>query len=387
MEKISSKLYNWASILEAKAREQAVTASTMPFIWPHYSLMPDVHWGMGATVGSVIAQRNAVSPAAVGVDIGCGMGAIRTNLMAKDLPESLAELRRDLEASIPVGFSQHDSRSFRNDGETNKGMKDLFSRFATLDPAVKDLEGKARKQIGSLGGGNHFIELCVAQDGAVWMMLHSGSRNIGKTLAEIHITKARGLQHNEALPDRDLAVFLAKTPEMEAYRRDLYWAQEYAFLNRTGMFELYKEIMIKHFPQVTFEAPIMCHHNYVREEMHFGEELFVTRKGAIFAGTGARGIIPGSMGTKSYIVTGLGNPDSLFSASHGAGRRMSRGRAKKEFTLEDLAKQTEGVECRKDQGVLDEIPGAYKDISKVMEYQKDLVHIDHELRQVMCIKG
>jgi tRNA-splicing ligase RtcB len=284
--------------------------------------------------------------------------------------------------------------------------------------------------VGTLGGGNHFIELCLDTgdcdyseeeprsrfglvrrchkgilalefdevecpqchgtgkvEPRVWMMLHSGSRNIGKTLAEIHMAVAQKLTHNTGLPDKDLAVFLSGTPEMEAYRHDLYWAQEYAFLNRKAMFEIYKQIMIEHFGKVKFEKPILCHHNYVSEENHFGEDLIVTRKGAISAQAGELGIIPGSMGTKSYIVRGVGNPESFCSASHGAGRRMSRGKAKRSFTLDDMIAQTAGVECRKDEAVLDEIPGAYKDIDQVMANQSDLVEIVAELKQVLCVKG
>jgi tRNA-splicing ligase RtcB len=240
-----------------------------------------------------------------------------------------------------------------------------------------------------LGGGNHFIELCLDETGQVWVMLHSGSRNIGKELAEFHIGIARGLAHNEDLPDRDLAVFLANTQEMLDYRHDLSWAQEYAFLNRQTMMDLVLSALKRHIPQlvVVGQEYITCHHNYVSEETHFGEQVLVTRKGAIRASKGIMGIIPGSMGTSSYIVEGLGNTESYESASHGAGRRMSRGEAKRHFTDADLAQQTEGVECRKDHGVLDEIPGAYKPIDQVMENQKDLVRIRHKLRQVLCVKG
>jgi tRNA-splicing ligase RtcB len=252
---------------------------------------------------------------------------------------------------------------------------------------VQNLDGKAWRQMGTLGGGNHFIELCVDSEGAVWMMLHSGSRNIGKELAEIHISIARKLAHNEELPHRDLAVFLAGTDEMTAYRHDLFWAQEYALLNREVMLALYRNVLRAFWPGVQFEWPIMCHHNYVAEEVHYGEAVLVTRKGAIRAGAGDLGIIPGSMGTKSYIVRGRGNPESFESASHGAGRRMSRGQAKKRFTRADLAEQTAGVECRKDLGVLDEIPGAYKSIDEVMASQRDLVEVVAELKQVLCVKG
>jgi tRNA-splicing ligase RtcB len=326
-------------------------------------------------------MKGAVSPAAVGVDIGCGMAALKTNLVARDLPDSLRALRLDLEAAIPVGFSWHD------EPVPGRQHDDLWEEFPSLTESVQGVFSKARLQLGTLGGGNHFIELCLDGDQAVWLMLHSGSRNIGKELAEVHIWRAKKLAHNVSLPDRDLAVFLAGTPEMQAYRRDLFWAQRYARANREVMLALAEEVLRRHFAKMQIELAVHCHHNYVAEEVHYGEEVLVTRKGAIRAGSGELGIIPGSMGTRSYIVRGLGNAESFESASHGAGRKMSRGAAKRRFSLADLEKQTEGVECRKDGGVLDEIPGAYKRIERVMEQQNDLVEIVAELRQVLCIKG
>ncbi|HET9155268.1 MAG TPA: RtcB family protein, partial [Myxococcaceae bacterium] len=320
-------------------------------------------------------------------DIGCGMGAVRTSLTSTDLPESLRGIRSDLEDAIPVGFDAHDQQVKPQDQRLKADVKDLLSGFADLDPAVKDLGGRAAKQLGTLGGGNHFIELCVDTESRVWLMLHSGSRNIGKTLAEVHMARAKMLKHNRALVDPDLAVFLAGTEEMAAYRRDLEWAQRYAMINRRLMFDLYMQVIRRHFPQVEFDEPVLCHHNYVAEETHHGEALLVTRKGAISARAGQLGVIPGSMGTRSYVVRGLGNPESLCSASHGAGRKMSRGEAKRQFNLKDLAAQTAGVECRKDGGVLDEIPGAYKRIEQVMEHQKDLVEVVAEQKQVLCVKG
>jgi tRNA-splicing ligase RtcB len=373
----------WASPheVESEALTQLRNVTALPWVFHHVAAMPDVHYGKGATVGSVIAMRGAVSPAAVGVDIGCGMGAVKTNLRASDLPESLRELRSDIEAAIPVGFASHEEvvRTPKADA--------LWEAFPKLTKEVQGLYSKARTQLGSLGGGNHFIELCLDTEDDVWLMLHSGSRNIGKELAEIHIAKAKKLAHNKHIPDRDLSVFLAGTPEMKAYRHDLFWAQTYARLNREVMIDLAADVLRFHFPQVVFEEAIFCHHNYVAEEVHYGEEVLVTRKGAIRAGRGELGIIPGSMGTRSYIVRGLGNPESFESASHGAGRRMSRGEAKRRFTVKDLADQTAGIECRKDGGVLDEIPSAYKPIERVMENQRDLVEVVAELRQVLCIKG
>lgn len=380
----------WTDIntVESTALDQLRNIAALPWCFHHVAVMPDVHYGKGATVGSVVAMKNAVSPAAVGVDLSCGMLAAKTNISAHDLPYSLVELRSKIEEVIPVGFSEHkEPDKTKNQRTINLANRLFKEEFSNLHPKVQDLFSKATKQVGTLGGGNHFIELCLDTKNKVWIMLHSGSRNIGKTLAEIHIAIARKLIHNQSLPDKDLAVFLSGTPEMEAYRRDLYWAQDYAILNRMTMLDLLKEVLIDFFPLVEFQDPILCHHNYISEETHFGEKVFVTRKGAIKAGLGDFGIIPGSMGSKSYIVKGLGNPDSYQSASHGAGRKMSRSKANQKFTLVDLREQTCGVECRKDRGVLDEIPGAYKDIEKVMDYQKDLVEIIEELKQVLCVKG
>jgi len=380
----------WARLeeVESGALDQLRNIASLPWVAHHVACMPDVHFGKGATVGSVVAMRGAVAPAAVGVDIGCGMAAVQTSLVADRLPDSLRELRLEIEEAIPVGFSQHD-RPVHGDApeKLKREARALMDRFGELTAKVQDLGGKAGKQLGTLGGGNHFIELCLDEAGRVWLMLHSGSRNIGKSLAEIHIARARHLAHNQVLPDRDLAVFLAGTPEMAEYRRDLYWAQEYARLNRAVMLWRYEEVLRRFFPDLTFGERVLCHHNYVAEETHFGEELVVTRKGAIRAGRGELGIIPGSMGTRSYIVRGLGCAESFESASHGAGRRMSRAKAKKTFSLEDLRAQTAGVECRKDGGVLDEIPGAYKDIDEVMKNQSDLVEIVATLKQILCVKG
>ena len=308
-------------------------------------------------------------------------GAVRTNLRAGDLPDSLRAVRLSIEAAVPVGFSAHD------EPVKTKLAADLWEEFPTLTDKVQGLFRRARTQLGTLGGGNHFFELCLDAEQQVWIMLHSGSRNIGKELAEIHMARAKKLAHNRDIPDRDLSVFLAGTPEMDAYRRDLFWAQRYARANRELMLELALGALREHFPQLVTGEAIFCHHNYVSEETHYGEEVLVTRKGAIRAGRGELGIIPGSMGTRSYIVRGLGCAESFESASHGAGRKMSRGEAKRRFSVKDLIKQTEGIECRKDSGVLDEIPGAYKSIERVMESQADLVEVVSELRQVLCIKG
>ncbi len=387
---VTAKLWAPISEVESQALDQIRNVASLPWV-AHVSVMADMHYGIGSTIGSVVAMRGAVSAAMIGVDIGCGVGAIRTSLSAKDLPDSLANLRSAIEAVIPVGFNSHEQmvkpigslEALALQNDINK----LWAGFEFLDPHVQTMKPKALRQLGTLGGGNHYIELCLDTEQHVWMMLHSGSRNIGKELAEIHIWRAKQLEHNASLPDKDLAVFLAGTPEMAKYRSDLYWAQNFAMLNRRVMFELYKNVLRTFFPQIEFEVPVLCHHNYLAEERHFGEDLFVTRKGAINASVGQMGVIPGSMGTKSYVVRGLGDPESLNSASHGAGRKMSRGVAKRHFTVADLEAQTLGVECRKDIGILDEIPGAYKDIDQVMRNQSNLVEIVAELKAVLCVKG
>ena len=378
---IPIKLWTDKSLVEESALKQLENIASLPWVFHHVAVMPDVHYGKGATVGSVIAMKDAVSPAAVGVDIGCGMIAARTNLKASDLPDNLKAIRHQIERDIPVSHNEH--------RVPQDGIKDftLGDAFTNLTPEVHYLRDKAMRQLGTLGGGNHFIELCLDTQQNVWMMLHSGSRNIGKTLADIHINKAKTLAHNADLPDKDLAVFLSKTPEMAAYRNDLFWAQVYAAMNRRMLLHLYFKALKRFFPQIELLETVACHHNYVSEETHFGEDVIITRKGAIDAGLGVMGIIPGSMGAKSFIVKGRGNPDSFCSASHGAGRKMSRTAAKKKFTKEDLAQQTLGVECRKDDNIVDEIPAAYKSIDEVMKNQSDLVTIIYELKQVLCVKG
>lgn len=374
---------------DAAAISQLRNVAELP--WVHgVRVMPDAHAGKGATVGSVIAMRDAVSPSAVGVDIGCGVAAVRTSLHETDLPDDLRSLRLALEAAVPVGFHAHAEPI----DTARLGLSDdtaFWGRFGGLHEGVQDRQGRARSQAGTLGGGNHFIELCTGQDGAVWLTLHSGSRNIGKEIAERHIGVAKQLAHNAGLPDSDLAVFLADTPQMAAYRRDLDWAQEYAARNRAIMLALVQRTVTDHFAalgrEVTFAPAINVHHNYVSTEVVDGVELLVTRKGAIRAGAGDLGMIPGSMGTGAYIVRGLGNPESYWSASHGAGRRMSRSKAKRQFTADDLAAQTVGIECRKDAGVVDELPAAYKDLDEVMAAQADLVEVVEKLDTRLCVKG
>lgn len=381
-DRIPIRMWTDPATVEDAAMQQLRNVTTLPWV-RGLAVMPDVHFGKGATVGSVVAMEGAVCPAAVGVDIGCGMTAVKTSLNASDLPDDLSGLRSKIEEKIPVGFSMHDE-------PVVDAADDHFrSGFKRVAEAVHDRRDRAVRQMGTLGGGNHFIEVCLDTEGVVWLMLHSGSRNIGKELAEYHISIARNLSHNRGLVDEDLAVFVTGTPEMDAYRHDLFWAQEYARRNRATMMTLLQMVIMEEFSgaRPTFGEVISAHHNYVAEERYDGIDLLITRKGAIRAGAGELGIIPGSMGTGSFIVRGLGNPASFNSASHGAGRKMSRNKARKMFTEADLASQTAGVECRKDKGVVDEIPGAYKDINDVIKRQGDLVEVVARLRQVVCVKG
>ncbi|WP_067488287.1 RtcB family protein [Actinomadura hibisca] len=388
--RVPIRMWTDPSTVEDVALEQLQNVSRLPWV-EGLAVMPDVHYGKGATVGSVIAMRDAVSPAAVGVDIGCGMTAVKSTLTLEDMPDDLGLLRSRLERAIPVGRHSHKEPVDPSalPGLKERGWYDFWKRFEELHPAVRGRLGRARAQLGSLGSGNHFCELCVDESGSVWLVLHSGSRNIGKELAEHHVEAARKLPHNQDLPDPDLAVFLAGTVKMDEYRHDLFWAQEYARRNRAVMIALAQQVVTKYFgaKRCKWGETISCHHNYVAEETYDGVELLVTRKGAIRAGAGDLGIIPGSMATGTYIVRGLGNKAAYDSASHGAGRKMSRNQARKVFTVDDLIEQTKGVECRKDGGVLDEIPGAYKDLESVMAAQSDLVEVVAHLRQLICVKG
>lgn len=394
-------LKSWTSGVEVEwdAIQQLRNIAALPILAGHVAVMPDVHLGKGATVGSVIPTRAAIIPAAVGVDIGCGMCAVRTELTASDLPDSLAALRSSIEARVPVGFNAHDEPvNTGRDGRrglmlenTGKALRDRFEKLRILDVLGRVDTGKVYRQLGTLGGGNHFIEICLDESNRVWVMLHSGSRNIGKTIGEAAITMAREVAErvDRRLSDMNLAWLDEGTPEFTTYVEALRWAQDYAAHNRDLMLHAVLTALNEAFGRevATAEHAVNCHHNYADVEEHFGEKMWITRKGAVSARAGQLGIIPGSMGAKSYIVRGKGNPDSYCSCSHGAGRRMSRGAAKRAFTVEDLKAQTAGVECRKDEGVLDEIPLAYKDIDRVMAAQADLVEVVHTLKQVMCIKG
>ena len=392
--------------------------SRLPCIYKHVALMPDAHLGKGSMVGSVIATKDAVIPATVGVDIGCGMMAVKTPFRSGILDRKMAEFRHEIERAIPVGFNDY-KEPVDESFEWNR-----WAEFKELHPGVQDRKHKAMKQLGTLGGGNHFIEVCLDTDDHVWLMLHSGSRNIGNEVATRHIATAKSLHDLNTLPAADLAYFVYGTPEFKAYWHDLDWAQRYAMKNReimmtrlvrsfNRMFGGSADTLVRMSPKdersagvsdgsigrdgfaasgdadKSVHAPFVvnCHHNYVAVEEHFGDKVYVTRKGAINAEAGRYGIIPGSMGAKSFIIKGLGNPQSFNSCSHGAGRKMSRTKAKARFTREDLEAQTKGVECRKDKGVVDEIPGAYKDIDEVMRAQRDLVEVVAELKQVICVKG
>ena len=394
-----SNLKAWVNGLEVEeeAVEQLRNIAALPILAGHVAVMPDVHMGKGATVGSVIPTRAAIVPAAVGVDIGCGMCAVRTELRARDLPDSLGPIRGRIEAVVPVGFNAHESLPKAQGAgaeQLQRAMAALLSRqrdLAILDRIGRHDAGKVARQLGTLGGGNHFIELCLDETGAVWLMLHSGSRNIGKLIGEAAIGMAKdiALKADRRLADCDLAWLDEGTPEFDAYIEGMHWAQEYAALNRALMLHSVLGVLQDAFgrPLATGEHAVNCHHNFTRAEIHFGEKMWVTRKGAVSAAAGELGIIPGSMGAKSYIVRGKGHADAYCSCSHGAGRRMSRGAAKRQFSLVDLVAQTQGVECRKDEGVIDEIPQAYKDIDQVMSAQADLVSVEATLKQVLCVKG
>lgn len=370
--------------LEDKARKQLMNLSEMPFIFSHIAVMPDAHWGMGSTVGSVIATKGAIIPAAVGVDIGCGMAAVKLKFKVDKLGDSLDKLRSSIERSIPVGFKTNKEITYR-----------MVSSINLLMPNGEIASEKTLSQLGTLGGGNHFIEICADENNDAWIVLHSGSRNIGKTSAEKHINKAKGLmkEYFISLPDPDLAYLVQGTPEFTDYIDDLLWCQEYAKQNRNEMMlRVLKDVSHHVFGEEKrydhlVEMRVDCHHNFTQQENHYGKNIWITRKGAVSAREGQLGIIPGSMGTRSYIVKGKGNLESFCSCSHGAGRAMSRNKAKKLFTLEDHIKATQGVECRKDEDVIDETPGAYKNIDAVMAAQSDLVDVVHTLKQILCVKG
>lgn len=384
-EQLAKKLISWASVLEDATREQAVTTSRLPFIHPHLALMPDAHLGKGATVGSVIPTDRAIIPAAVGVDIGCGMIAVRTQFTVGDLPADRQSVRTRIEKTVPLSA-----------GAYNKGVFADFTqeRIRTLTEACDfDLDRYARNwpmQLGSLGSGNHFIEISIDDEDRVWLFLHSGSRGVGNKIAQHHIKQAQKImkQYWIELEDPDLAYLVEGTPEFSSYLSELRWAQAFALANREEMMDrvvLAVEEWIG--AVVQRELVVNCHHNYTVKEQHFGRSLWISRKGAIDAHDGVWGLIPGSMGTRSYVVQGKGNRAALCSAPHGAGRRLSRSAARKQFTVADLRAAMGDIEYRDTDAFIDEIPAAYKDVEQVMADAADLVDIRYRLRQIVNVKG
>ena len=391
------KMWTRGVPVEDEAKKQLANAARLPVVFKHIAAMPDVHLGIGATVGSVIPTLKAIIPAAVGVDIGCGMMAAKTTLRAEDLPDNLGPLRSAIERSVPHGSTPRnrgrDQGSWENPPETVDQiwatLAGEFDALCEIHPRLKNTNN--RKHLGTLGSGNHFIEVCLDEVGFVWFMLHSGSRGVGNAIGThfIELAKKDAERHERNLPDRDLAYFEEGAQYFGDYVRAVSWAQQFAQRNRevmmTNLIATVRQVIAK--PFESHVEAVNCHHNYVQKERHFGEDVFVTRKGAVSAKKGQMGIIPGSMGARSFIVRGLGNPESFDSCSHGAGRVMSRTKARKLFTVADQVQATEGVECRKDADVIDEIPMAYKDIDAVMAAQSDLVEIVHTLKQVVCVKG
>jgi tRNA-splicing ligase RtcB len=385
--------------IEDQARKQLENISTLPIVFHHVAVMPDVHFGMGATVGSVVPTKGAIIPSAVGVDIGCGMMAVETSLEAAQLPDNLKNLRLAIEEAVPHGRTHNGGRGDRGawgklPASTEKAWKSLQSEYVEIvDKHRKIGQGNDVNHLGTLGTGNHFIEVCLDERDHVWFMLHSGSRGVGNRIGSyfIELAKQDMQQQLKNLPDRDLAYLREGTTHFDDYVQAVGWAQRYAMTNRQLMMSAVIDAAkrtdtgLPHFE--LGEMAVNCHHNYVEREEHFGENVFVTRKGAVRARQGDLGIIPGSMGARSYIVRGKGEAEAFHSCSHGAGRTMSRGEAKRRFSVADHVKATEGIECRKDEGVIDETPMAYKPIDKVMEAQADLVETVHELRQVVCVKG
>jgi tRNA-splicing ligase RtcB len=383
---------------EAAAMQQLRNVASLPIVFGHVAAMPDVHFGIGATVGSVIPTRGAIIPAAVGVDIGCGMMAVRTSLSAGELPDDLKGLRSAIERAVPHGRTNHGGKGDRGAWQDlparaenawkrlRAGYEQIVDRHPRLD------RGATAEHLGTLGTGNHFIELCLDESGRLWVMLHSGSRGVGNRIGQhfIELAKKDMRVHVADLPDKDLAYLQEGAEHFDDYVFAVDWAQRFARTNRDLMMAAILEALEQSrlLPKFAYgEVAVNCHHNYVQPEEHFGAQVWVTRKGAVRAGLGELGIIPGSMGARSYIVRGLGNPESFQSCSHGAGRAMSRGEAVRRFTLADHEAATRGVECRKDADVLDETPMAYKDIDAVMAAQQDLVEVVHTLKQVVCVKG
>lgn len=391
----------WTDDIEESAMQQLRNLSTLPFIHKHIAVMPDVHWGMGSTVGSVIPTIKAIVPAAVGVDIGCGMMAHKLSLRADQLPDNLSEVRSAIEAAIPHGRTDKGGANDRGAwGEVPDDIKarfkalyddDRFQEIAVQEPKALSGHVNAERHLGTLGTGNHFIELCIDKENGVWLMLHSGSRGIGNRLGSYFIQKAKDEMErwHIKLADPDLAYLPEGTRYFNSYWKAISWAQDFALANREIMMDRVVSAVSESFRLglVVTEQAVNCHHNYVSIENHYGQNVYVTRKGAVRARAGDMGIIPGSMGARSFIVRGKGNKESFCSCSHGAGRRMSRGEAKRRYSVADLEAQTIGVECRKDADVIDEIPEAYKSIQTVIDNQSDLIEVVAELRQIVCVKG
>jgi len=397
------KMWTRGVPVEEEARRQLANTARMPFIYRHMAAMPDVHLGKGSTIGSVIPTLGAVIPAAVGVDIGCGMMAAKTTLAARDLPDNLGPLRSAIERAVPHGMSPktraRGGAFGRDKGSWDRppqavdiawlALKDEFERICQKTPKLRNSNN--HKHLGTLGSGNHFVEICLDEEGFVWFMLHSGSRGVGNAIGShfIELAKRDMRTHIANLPDQDLAYLREGTQHYDDYVEAVGWAQRFARMNREVMMRnliaAVRTVIGK--PFETHLEAVNCHHNYVQKEHHFGQDVLVTRKGAVSARAGELGIIPGSMGAKSFIVRGKGNPDSFHSCSHGAGRVMSRTEAKRRYSVEDQVRATEGVECRKDAEVIDEIPMAYKDIDAVMQAQSDLVEVVHTLKQIVCVKG
>jgi len=377
---------------QEEAMQQAWNLTELPFLYKWLALMPDVHAGKGSTIGSVIATHKAIIPAAVGVDIGCGMMAVKTSLKAEDLPESLRDIRNQIELDIPVGFNKYNEKTLPNDPYFKKVSFDLGFWFKPIIMKYHEIETKDSPcfQLGTLGGGNHFMEICLDEENNVWIMLHSGSRGIGNRIGQYFIEKAKKEMERFFinLPDKDLSYLPEGSEFFDDYIDCVHWAQNYAMENRNILMNRVVNALEKFTkPFILIDEAINCHHNYVQKENHYNQNVFITRKGAVSARQGQLGIIPGSMGAKSYIVEGLGNPESFESCSHGAGRAMSRTMAKNIFTVDDMIKSTDGVECRKDSDVIDEIPMAYKSIDAVMAAQRDLVKPVAVLKQILCVKG
>lgn len=383
---MTTDVISFASVLEEAALNQAKATATMPFIYPHVALMPDAHYGLGSSVGTVFGTKGAIIPAAVGVDIGCGMIGVRTQFTASDLEgRDLTRLRDSLERAVPLSPGNYNKGALKDSALVKIGELEALAEKNDVDLSHSP---KWKQQLGSLGGGNHFIELCLDEEDRVWMFLHSGSRGVGNKIAQKHIRIARDACAGEDLPDRDLAYLTEGTREFNDYLRELEWAQRFAFLNREEMMDRFAGQLGRFVGTPVREIErINCHHNYTVEEEHYGETVWLTRKGAVLADEGTMALIPGSMGTASYVVEGKGNREALRSAPHGAGRRMSRTQAKKTFTAKDLDNRMSGIVYRPGKEWIDEIPDAYKDIDQVMADATDLVSIRHKLRQIVNVKG